>query len=60
VHGRTDRHASDVAADPVSPKDILSTIYHLLGVDTEQMLRDKLGRPLPLVADGRVVREILA
>ncbi len=60
VYGRTDRHASDVAADPVSPKDILTTMYHLLGVDTEQMLRDKLGRPLPLVADGRVVREILA
>lgn len=60
VHGRTDRHAGDVAADPVSPKDILSTMYHLLGVDGEQMLQDKLGRPLPLVAEGRVVRPLLA
>jgi len=60
VHGRTDRHAGDVASDPVSPKDILSTMYHLLGVDGEQMLQDKLGRPLPLVAEGRVVRELLA
>ncbi|HVA46887.1 MAG TPA: DUF1501 domain-containing protein [Pirellulales bacterium] len=60
VVGRTDKHGGDVVDRPVSPKDILATIYHLLGVDAGTMLHDRLGRPLPLVAEGHVVREMLA
>lgn len=60
VIGRTDRNAGDVIERPVSPKDILATIYHLLGVDPDVVLRDQLDRPVPLVADGHVVRELLA
>lgn len=60
VLGRTDKYAGDVVERPVSPKQILSTIYHQLGVDHETMIQDRLGRPLPLVADGRIVREMLA
>jgi hypothetical protein len=59
VIGSTDRHAADVLQRPVSPKDILSTIYHLLGVPPETMLHDRLGRPLPLVADGHLVSEMI-
>ena len=59
VVGRTDKHAGDVVERPVSPKDILATIYHLLGVDPATLLHDPLGRPLPLVAEGEVVRELL-
>ncbi|MFM7163536.1 MAG: DUF1501 domain-containing protein, partial [Planctomycetaceae bacterium] len=32
VVGRTDRHGGDVEATPVSPKDILATALHLLGI----------------------------
>ncbi len=60
VIGRTDRNASDVIERPVSPKDILATIYHLLGVDPDVTLYDRLDRPMPLVADRHVVRELLA
>jgi hypothetical protein len=44
----------------VSPKDILCTIYHLLGIDPHRTIPDRLGRPMPLVAEGSVVRELLA
>jgi hypothetical protein len=60
VIGKTDKYAGDVTERPVSPKHILSTIYHQLGVDHETMIKDRLGRPLPLVADGHIVREMLA
>ena len=33
VIGRSDKIASDPAERRVSPKDILATIYHLLGID---------------------------
>src|SRR5262249_45255062 len=33
VVGKTDKIAGDVVERPVSPKDVLATAYHLLGVD---------------------------
>lgn len=58
VLGATDKHGGDVAQRPVSPKDLLATMYHLLGIDHRLMVHDNLGRPLPLV-DGEVVSELL-
>ena len=60
VHGRSDRLGAYVESDPVSPKDILATMYHLLGIDHRTTLRDRQGRDLPLVADGDVVAGLLA
>ena len=60
VVGRTDKIAGDVTERPVSPKDILATAYHLLGIDPHTTLTDRTGRPLPLVAEGSVVTEVLA
>jgi hypothetical protein len=60
VIGRSDKIASDPAEHPVSPKDLLATAYHLLGVDPGMMMNDRQGRPMPLVPDGRVVQELLA
>lgn len=60
VVGKTDKQAGTVVDRPVSPKDILATTYHLLGIDPETMLRDRSGRPVTLVPEGRVVTEMLA
>jgi hypothetical protein len=60
VVGKTDRIAGDVVERPVSPKDILATTYHLLGIDPETTLIDRTNRPVPLVAEGRVLEEVLA
>jgi hypothetical protein len=59
VVGKSDKWAAMPAERPVSPKDILATIYHLLGIDHHQTITDRIGRPLPLV-DGQVVQEMLA
>jgi hypothetical protein len=58
--GQSDKIASDPAERPVSPKDILATIYHLLGIDPRTMLADVQGRPMPLIPDGEVIAEVLA
>ena len=60
VVGKTDKIAGTVVDRPVSPKDILATLYHLLGIDPHTTLRDRTGRPVPLVADGEVIAELLA
>jgi hypothetical protein len=60
VVGRTDKQAGTVIERPVSPKDILATLYHLMGIDAKTLLYDRTGRPMPLLAEGSVVREALA
>ena len=60
VVGSSDRNGAFVREDPVSPKDILCTLYHLLGIDPHTMIPDRLGRPLPLVAEGRVLWQAMA
>jgi hypothetical protein len=60
VVGRSDKIASDPVERQVSPKDILATIYHLLGIDPSTTLTDLQGRPMPLVADAEVIHELLA
>lgn len=60
VIGASDERGAVVKQDPVSPEDILATIYHLVGVDPFQTIPDRLDRPVPLVAEGRVVTSLLA
>lgn len=59
VVGASDKIGGDVADRPVSPKDLLATMYHLLGIDPRTTIHDGLGRPLPLV-EGDVVHDALA
>lgn len=60
VVGRTDRIGASVADRPLTAKDMLATIYHLLGISPHSTLQDRFGRPVPLVHDGQVVPEMLA
>jgi hypothetical protein len=60
VIGRSDKIASDPAERRVSPKDILATIYHLLGIDPTEMITDRQGRPIPIVPGAEILTEALA
>ncbi len=60
VVGRSDPRGGDVADTPVSPKDILATTLHLLGIDPHTLVHDRLGRPFPVAGDGRLRRELLS
>lgn len=59
VVGRTDSIASSVLDTPISPKDILATMYHLLGIDPHALISDRLGRPVPIAGEGKVREELL-
>lgn len=60
VHGATDKIGGQPARDPVTPAEIVSTIYRCLGVPHDLLLRDPLDRPLPVVPDGRPIPAVLA
>ena len=58
IVGKTDSIGGTVLDNPISPKDVLATVYHLLGYDPDTTLVDRLNRPQPLV-HGSVIRELL-
>lgn len=60
VVGRTDSVAGTVLEAPMSPKDLLATMYHLLGIDPEATITDRLGRPVAIAGEGRVRAELVA
>lgn len=44
---------------PVHFNEILATIYRQLGVPTEQVFHDPLGRPVPILDSGKPIAELL-
>jgi uncharacterized protein (DUF1501 family) len=58
--GQTDKIAGDVGDTPISPKDVLATALHLLGIDPHSTMPDAEGRPMPLTGTGNVRGELLA
>jgi hypothetical protein len=60
VLGASDKMAAYPVEDPVTPGDVVATIYHLLGVDPELMVNDLTGRPIAIAHGGKPIRKILA
>lgn len=59
VVGSSDRNGGFVKDDPVSPKDVLATMYHLMGVDPHTTIPNVVGQPLPLVSGGKVLWQMI-
>jgi hypothetical protein len=59
VFGTTDRQAGYPLDHPVSPGDLVATIYERLGIDSEQMVPDPTGRPITISHGGQAIRDIL-
>jgi hypothetical protein len=60
VVGSTDRLGGEVEDTPVSPKDLLATTFHLLGIDPETTVPDRFDRPMPIAGTGRARPELMA
>ncbi len=58
VHGSSDKAAAYPASDPVTPGDLIATLYHCLGVDPRTLIRDFQDRPYVL-ADGAPLATLL-
>ena len=48
VIGSSDAEGAYPATRAYTPNDVAATIYHLLGIDPEVLVRDRLGRPIRL------------
>lgn len=60
IYGTSDKIGAFPASNPLLPGDIVSTMYHTLGIRHDSEIRDPLDRPHRLVPSGDVVDELLA
>ncbi len=56
--GRTDDKAAEPAGDGFSPDDLAATFYHHIGIDHHKEYHTNTGRPVMLVRDGRLIRQV--
>ncbi|MSR57075.1 MAG: DUF1501 domain-containing protein [Planctomycetaceae bacterium] len=60
IYGATDKQAAYPTQNPVSPGDLVATIYHLLGIDPHLTVPDRTGRPMPIAHGGEPIYDIVA
>lgn len=59
VIGATNSNAEYPIERPLTPQDLLATIYRHLGIDPEISLLDLSGRPTPILFSGKPIEELL-
>ncbi|MCU0715113.1 MAG: DUF1501 domain-containing protein [Pirellula sp.] len=60
VYGSSDATATEPEFDPVSPEDLATTMYHLLGIVADKELMAPGDRPIEICDGGKVLTDILA
>jgi len=59
IHGTSNAEGAEPETDPVLPPDLAATMFHLMGIDPETRLMAPGDRPVNIVRDGRVLKELL-
>ena len=60
VHGASDKIGARPHSDPVTPAEIIATIYHCMGIAHDLELHDQFQRPLTVVPNGKPIAGVLA
>jgi uncharacterized protein (DUF1501 family) len=59
VVGATNAKGEYPKERPLTPKDLLATIYQHLGIDHRHEFKDATGRPIQILGEGEPIRELL-
>lgn len=59
VIGETDARAERSTEGRITFQSVISTIYHVLGIDPHSQLADFNGRPQSLLDDTQPIRELV-
>lgn len=59
VVGATNSKAEFPTECPLTPYDLLATIYRHLGIDARTSFLDAAGRPIPILGEGQPIRELM-
>jgi len=59
VHGASDKIGARPQSDPVTPAEVIATLYRCLGIAADLELHDQFQRPLTVVPNGQPIGGIL-
>ncbi len=59
VVGETDSKAERPKTRAVGPRNVLGTLYHVLGINPDQQIPDFTGRPMKLLDDAEPISELV-
>jgi hypothetical protein len=57
--GTTSALAEYPTSKPYTPGCVLSTMYHVLGIDHKHAFHDQAQRPLPILSEGEPIKELV-
>ncbi|HJZ53468.1 MAG TPA: DUF1501 domain-containing protein [Gemmataceae bacterium] len=57
--GTTNALAEHPTSKPATPGCVLSTMYHVLGIDHHHVFYDDAKRPLPILSEGEPIKELV-
>lgn len=56
--GESSAKADVPHSSPISPQDLMATVFEVLGIDRKLQLVDQSGRPVYMIEDGDPIREL--
>ncbi|MCY2966502.1 MAG: DUF1501 domain-containing protein [Planctomycetota bacterium] len=59
VVGESSSRVEVPASTPISPQDMMATIFSVLGLDRDLHYQDPAGRPTPMISNGKPIRELV-
>lgn len=59
VVGATNSRSEFPVEHPVTPQDMMATIYRHLGIDTQRTIKDFSGRPLAILSEGKPIAPLI-
>lgn len=59
VVGATNSKAEYPAENPLTPQDLLATVYRHLGIDPETNINNFAGRPIPILPSGKPIEQLV-
>ena len=57
--GTTDSKAEHPTSKPATPGCVLSTMYHVLGIDYNHAFHDEAQRPLQILNEGKPIADLI-
>jgi hypothetical protein len=60
VYGTSDATATEPEDDPLTVEDLAMTVYHQIGINAEKKLMAPGNRPIDIVREGKVRKELIA
>ena len=59
VVGQSNAKAEVPKTTPITPQDLMATVFHVLGVPQDLHYKDPSGRPTPMVDGGKPIAELI-